>query len=154
MSYVPSVASVSGLVSVVFVFIICLACPVLPLYLVSVVYFVLFVFIICRAQCCLCIWSRLCCVFCCGRQTKQNTQQRPETEATLGTLDIWWRQTQQRRDQIQRQHWARKTYDEDKQNKKHNRDETRYRGNTGYARHMMKTNRTGTRPDTEATLGT
>jgi hypothetical protein len=23
-----------------------------------------FVFITCRAQCCLCIWSRLCCVFC------------------------------------------------------------------------------------------
>jgi hypothetical protein len=40
---VPSVAVVSGLVSVVF--------------------FVLFVFIICRTQCCLCIWSLLCILF-------------------------------------------------------------------------------------------
>jgi hypothetical protein len=87
-----------------------MSCPVLPLYLVSVVYFVLFVFI-------------------------KTTQQRPDTEATLGT-----------------------TCDEDKHHEKHNRDETRYRGNTGHARHMMKTNKTKytteTRPDTEATLGT
>jgi hypothetical protein len=37
------------------------------------------------------------------------TETRPDTEATLGT-----------------------PYDEDKQNKIHNRDETRYKGNTGH----------------------
>jgi hypothetical protein len=65
MSYVPSVASVSGLVPVLFVFIICLAYPVLPLYLVSSLLCFLFCLsssYVLRAQCCLCIWSRLCCV--------------------------------------------------------------------------------------------
>ena len=83
----------------------------------------------------------------------------PDTAATLGTTYDEDKQNKiHNRDQIQRQHWARKTYDEDKQNKKHNRDETRHRGNTGHVRHMMKTNTTKytteTRPDTEATLGT
>ena len=68
-------------------------------------------------------------------KTKYTTETRPDTKATLGT-----------------------TCDEDKHNKIHNRDETRYRGNTGHVRHMMKTNKTKntteTRPDTEATLGT
>jgi hypothetical protein len=42
-------------------------------------------------------------------KTKYTTETRPDTKATLGT-----------------------TCDEDKHNKIHNRDETRYRGNTGH----------------------
>jgi hypothetical protein len=63
-------------------------------------------------------------------KTKNTTETRPDTTATLGTTyDEDKHNKIHNRDQIQRQHWARHMM---KTNKTKYTTETRYRGNTGH----------------------